>query len=74
MMLQVLLFYNDRASFTTLVQLMEKQSRYETLQEHVDRENMEEEDLKALFYHIELVQLLGNSRLLLLNKVALMIS
>ena len=38
---------------------MEKQARHEVLQEHVEGDMEDEEDIKALFYHIELVQLLG---------------
>jgi len=59
--LQVLLFYNDRASFNTLVELMKRQASHEALLEHVEGERTDEDDIKALFYHIELVQLLGGS-------------
>lgn len=57
----MLLFYNDRASFTTLLELMEKHTKQSKLREHADAGQLEkeEEELKALFYHIELVQLLG---------------
>lgn len=49
--IQVLLFYNDRASFTTLIELME----YYT--EH--GKQLLVDDCSPLLYHIELVQLLA---------------
>lgn len=61
---KVLLFYNDQASFKTLIELMKEHARRSKLQEQLDSSTFQQEvadddQLSPLLYHIELVQLLG---------------
>nr|XP_026691346.1 inositol 1,4,5-trisphosphate receptor type 1 isoform X3 [Ciona intestinalis] len=58
---EVLLFYNDRASFTTFIKLMEEHARNCFLQSKLDnpQPSFQEDEQSPLPYHIELVQLLA---------------
>nr|CAB3257468.1 inositol 1,4,5-trisphosphate receptor type 2 [Phallusia mammillata] len=60
---EVLLFYNDQASFKLLVELMKEHARRSRLQEELDssfhKGDMDDDELSPLLYHIELVQLLA---------------
>ena len=58
---QVLLFYNDRASSSVLIDLMENYARSSHLNDQLGTDfDNELFELSPLLYHIELVQLLGN--------------
>ncbi|XP_076814586.1 inositol 1,4,5-trisphosphate-gated calcium channel ITPR1-like isoform X2 [Clavelina lepadiformis] len=58
---EVLLFYNDRASSTTLIELMEDHARMSLFHERLEATQPDDgdEEQSPLLYHIELVQLLA---------------